>query len=230
MKDFQLSGSFSKSQSFLARVFMLMFVALGISAFFAISFGNSPDLMATLMTKMPDKKISLTALGWVVMFAPLIFVMIMSFGYQSLSKPSLMLLFMLYAAINGISLSFILLAYTTASLVGCFLSAAAMFGIMGAWGYVTKQDLTSWGSILFTALIGIIMSLLINTWLHSHILDYIISIIGVIVFCALTAYDVQKLKSMAYDDKAAIMGALELYLDFLNLFLFLLRLFGASKD
>ena len=225
-----MTGSFASSQSFLARVFMLMFIALGVSAFFAISFGNSPDLMATLMTKMPDKKISLTALGWVVMFAPLIFVMIMSFGYQSLSKPSLMLLFMLYAAINGISLSFIMLAYTTASLVGCFLSTAAMFGVMGAWGYITKKDLSSWGSILFTALIGIIISLFINMWLHSHMLDYIISIIGVVVFCALTAYDVQKLKSMAYDDKAAIMGALELYLDFLNLFLFLLRLFGSSKD
>jgi FtsH-binding integral membrane protein len=225
-----MTGSFASSQSFLARVFMLMFIALGVSAFFAISFGNSPDLMATLMTKMPDKKISLTALGWVVMFAPLIFVMIMSFGYQSLSKPSLMLLFMLYAAINGISLSFIMLAYTTASLVGCFLSTAAMFGVMGAWGYITKKDLSSWGSILFTALIGIIISLFINMWLHSHMLDYIISIIGVVVFCALTAYDVQKLKSMAYNDKAAIMGALELYLDFLNLFLFLLRLFGSSKD
>ena len=224
------SMSFTSSQSFLSRVFMLMFIALGVSAFFAISFGNSPDLMATLMTRMPDKKISLTALGWVVMFAPLLFVFIMSLGYQSLSKSSLMLLFMLYAAINGISLSFIMLAYTTASLVGCFLSAAAMFGVMGAWGYMTKQDLSSWGSILFTALIGIIISLFINMWLHSHMFDYIISIIGVIVFCALTAYDVQKLKSMAYDDKSAIMGALELYLDFLNLFLFILRLFGSSKD
>lgn len=225
-----MTSSFSSSQSFLARVFMLMFIALGVSAFFAISFGNSPDLMATLMTRMPDKKMSLTALGWVVMFAPLLFVFIMSLGYSSLSKTSLMLLFMLYAAINGISLSFIMLAYTTASLVGCFLSAAAMFGVMGAWGYITKKDLSSWGSILFTALIGIIISLFINMWLHSHIFNYIISIIGVIVFCALTAYDVQKLKSMAYDDKSAIMGALELYLDFLNIFLFLLRLFGASKD
>lgn len=225
-----MTSSFSSSQSFLARVFMLMFIALGVSAFFAISFGNSPDLMATLMTRMPDKKISLTALGWVVMFAPLLFVFIMSLGYSSLSKTSLMLLFMLYAAINGISLSFIMLAYTTASLVGCFLSAAAMFGVMGAWGYITKKDLSSWGSILFTALIGIIISLFINMWLHSHIFNYIISIIGVIVFCALTAYDVQKLKSMAYDDKSAIMGALELYLDFLNIFLFILRLFGASKD
>jgi FtsH-binding integral membrane protein len=209
---------------------MLMFIALCVSAFFAISFGNSPDLMSTLMTKLPNKKMSLTALGWVVMFAPLLFVFIMSLGYSSLSKTSLMLLFMLYAAINGISLSFIMLAYTTASLVGCFLSAAAMFGVMGLYGYITQKDLSSWGSILFTALIGIIISLFINMWLHSHIFDYIISIIGVIVFCALTAYDVQKLKSMAYDDKAAVMGALELYLDFLNIFLFILRLFGTSKD
>lgn len=107
-----------------------------------------------------------------------------------------------------------------------------MFGIMAIIGWTTKKDLTSWGSLLFMALIGILIVMCINFLLHSHMLDYIISIIGVVVFTLLTAYDVQKLKNMSYgsDKKASVMGALALYLDFLNLFLFLLRLFGVSSS
>lgn len=226
-----MSGSFARSQTFLSKVFTLMFVGLGISTLFAVLFGTNHELMSSLVTTLPNHKPSMTGLGWLVTFLPLIFVMIMSFGYSSLSKGSLMGLFLLFASINGISLSFVVMTYTTVSLVGCFASAAAMFGGMVLYGYTTKKDLTSWGAILFAALIAIIISLLINMFLHSQIFDYVISIIGVIVFCALTAYDVQKLKGMAYSEKSAIMGALELYLDFINLFLFLLRLFGgSSKD
>ena len=180
-------------------------------------------------------------LGWVVMFAPLGFVMLMSFGYQKLSAPAITALFLVYSAITGISLSFIILAYTPGSIVACFLSAAAMFGVMAVMGYTTKQDLTGFGRILTMGLIGIVIASLINMFMQNGTMDYIISFIGVMVFTGLTAYDVQKLKRIgagvefegteaASVRKLSIMGALNLYLDFINIFLFLLRLFGGRKD
>ena len=175
------------------------------------------------------------------MFAPLGFVLLMSFGYARLSAPVLLTLFLAYSAINGISFSFILLQFTAGSVLGCFLSAAAMFGIMAVMGYTTNKDLTSFGRIMMMGLIGIIVASLINLFLHSGTMDYIISFIGVMVFTGLTAYDVQKLKHIGEGSeyqgapaveikKRSIMGALTLYLDFINLFLFLLRLFGSRRD
>jgi len=183
----------------------------------------------------------LTMLGYVVLFAPIGFVLLMSFGFSRLSAPVLLLLFVMYSAINGISFSFILLAYTPGSVFGCFLSAAAMFGIMAFMGYTTRQDLTKFGRIMIMGLIGIIIASLINLFMGNSTLDYLISFIGVMIFTGLTAYDVQKLKNIgsglqyanvpATDvKKASILGALNLYLDFINLFLFLLRLFGGKRN
>jgi hypothetical protein len=226
-----VSLGMSASRIFINKVFGWMFLALGISALCAVGFASSPELMAQLAPKI-DGKTHLSWLGWLVMLAPLGFVLIMSFGYERLSDLSMTLLFIAFAAINGISFSFVLLAYTTGSIIGCFAGAAVMFGVMAVVGWTTKKDLTSWGNLLFMALIGIIVVLLINMFLQSAMLDYIISIIGVVVFTALTAYDVQKLKNMSYgnDKKASVMGALSLYLDFINLFLFVLRLFGVSSS
>jgi FtsH-binding integral membrane protein len=151
-----------------------------------------------------------------------------------------MALFMAYAIINGISFSFILLAFTPGSVLGCFLSASAMFGVMAFMGYTTDKDLTKFGRILMMGVIGVLIAMVINYFLHSSQLDYIISIIGVMVFTALTAYDVQKLKrigeGLEYENvsandtkKMSILGALNLYLDFINIFLFLLRLFGDRR-
>lgn len=226
------------AKSFMANVFLWMFIALGVSALFSYLFATNEQLLSYLVN--PEKG-GLNMLGWVVMFAPLGFVMLMSFGYSRLSAPAITALFVIYAAINGISFSFILLAYTASSVVGCFLSAAVMFGVMAVLGYTTKQDLTSFGRILTMALIGIVVAMLINFFMKSAMMDYIISIIGVIVFTGLTAYDVQKLKRIgagiefdgtaaASMKKLAILGALNLYLDFINLFLFLLRIFGGRKD
>jgi hypothetical protein len=153
-----------------------------------------------------------------------------------------MALFIAYAIINGISFSFILLAFTPGSVLGCFLSASAMFGVMAVMGYTTNQDLTKFGRILMMGVIGVLIAMVINFFLHSSQLDYIISIIGVMVFTALTAYDVQKLKrigegveyegGVAANDvkKMSILGALTLYLDFINIFLFLLRMFGNRRS
>lgn len=228
----------SIAKNFMANVFLWMFAALGISTLFALLFMNNPGLLLYLVDLETGK---LNMLGWITMFAPLGFVLLMSFGFSRLSAPVLTLLFLLYAAINGISFSFILLSYSVGSVVGCFASAAAMFGIMAFMGYTTTKDLTSFGKILTMALIGILVAMLINFFMKSSTMDYIISIIGVMVFTGLTAYDVQKLKRIGagieYGDvpaqetkKLAIMGALNLYLDFINIFLFLLRLFGGKRD
>lgn len=221
-------------KNFMANVFAYMFMALGISALFAYLFSTNLQLMQYLVSSTGR---GLNMLGYIVMFAPLAFVLLMSFGYSRLSAPVLVLLFVIYSALNGISFSFILLSYTSGTILACFLSAAAMFGLMAFMGYTTKQDLTKFGRILFMGLIGIIVASLINLFMGNSTLDYIISFIGVMIFTGLTAYDVQKLKNIGagiqYADvpasdvkKVSILGALNLYLDFINLFLFLLRLFG----
>lgn len=225
-------------KNFMANVFAYMFMALGISALFAYLFASNPELASYLVN---DTRTGLNLLGFIVMFAPLGFVLLMSFGYSKLSAPVLVLLFVLYSAINGISFSFILLAYAASSVLACFLSSAAMFGIMAFMGYTTKQDLTKFGRILFMGLIGIIVASLINLFMRSSSLNYLISFIGVAIFTGLTAYDVQKLKNIgsgiqygnvaaADVKKVSILGALNLYLDFINLFLFLLRLFGGRRN
>jgi len=178
-----------------------------------------------------------TTLGTIAMFAPLAFVMVMSFGMNRLSFPALALIFVLYSAATGISLSYILLIYTSSSVLGCFISASLLFAVMAFAGYTTETDLTKFGSILMMALVGIIIASIVNFFLGSSQLDYIISFIGVALFVGLTAYDMQRLKRIAagieYGDASAnkmvIMGALTLYLDFINLFLMLLRLFGSRK-
>ena len=148
-------------------------------------------------------------------------------------------LFLLYSALNGLTLSAVLLAYTGASVFMTFVICAGMFGAMSVYGMTTKKDLTSMGSFLFMGLIGILLASVVNMFMHSSAMNFVISIIGVIVFTGLTAYDTQKLRYMgetmpAGDDTAVqrgtILGALTLYLDFINLFLMLLRFFGARRD
>jgi hypothetical protein len=232
------TGKEVASRSFMANVFLWMGVALGVSAFFAYLFASNLSLLSYLID--PSGR-GLSMLGWVVMFAPIGFVLLMSFGFQRLSSPAMIMLFLIYSAINGISFSFILLAYTAGSVIGCFASAAGMFGVMAIMGYTTDKDLTGFGRIMMMGLIGIIIAMLINFFLKSSQMDYIISIIGVMVFTGLTAYDVQKLKrigaGMEYEGvgaentrKASVLGALSLYLDFINIFLFLLRLFGNRRN
>jgi FtsH-binding integral membrane protein len=225
----------TESKAYMTKVFMWMFGALALSGVFAVLFATNLELLRYLLKA--DGR-GLNTLGMITMFAPLIFVFIMSLGYNRLSAPAMTALFILYSAINGISFSFILLAYQLGSVIGCFFSAAAMFGVMAVMGYTTKRDLTNFGSLMIMGLFGVLIASLINFFLKSSGLDYIISFVGVAVFVGLTAYDVQKLKfigsglaSQGRDSKSklVIMGALTLYLDFINIFLFLLRLFGRRK-
>jgi FtsH-binding integral membrane protein len=222
------------SKTFMASVFSWMFAALAITSIVAYYFGNSQDLISLLIN--PEVG-GLTTLGYVTMFSPLAFVLIMSFGFNRISYPVLLFLFLLYSSVMGMSLSFIFWAYTASSIFSTFITASAMFGVMAVAGYTTKIDLTKFGSIMIMGLVGIIIASLINMFMHSDTMQYIISFVGVLVFTGLTAYDVQKLKNIgagvelgtATTSKLVIMGALSLYLDFINLFLMLLRLFGNRK-
>ena len=189
--------------------------------------------------------IGLTSLGntiynsgfaWVLMLAPLGVVFYMSFGIAKMSTAKAQTVFWIFAGLMGASLSSIFLAYTGTSITRVFFITAGTFGAMSIYGYTTKKDLTKLGSFLFMGLIGIIIASLVNIFLKSSMMYFIISIIGVLVFVGLTAYDTQKIKNMylASDSgevigKKAVMGALTLYLDFINLFIMLLRLFGQRR-
>ena len=177
-----------------------------------------------------------SGLKWVVMLAPLGIVFYMSFGINKMSSAKAQTVFWVFAALMGLSLSWILLVYTGVSVARVFFITSATFGAMSIYGYTTKRDLTKLGSFLMMGLIGIIIASLVNIFLKSTMMYFIISIFGVLIFVGLTAYDTQKIKNMyAVSDsgemlgKKAVMGALTLYLDFINLFIMLLRLFGQRR-
>ena len=221
------------AKTFMSGVFMWMFLALGITAVTAWLFASSQELI-TLLYK-PEGGMSIT--GWIVMLAPLGLVLWMSARFQRMSASTMVLIFILFSVLLGASLSSIFLIYTGASIVKTFVITSGMFGTMAVVGYTTKTDLTKFGSLMFMGLIGIIIASVVNMFMRSGTMDYIISFIGVLVFTGLTAYDVQKLKRIGSKvelgsegtRKLTIMGALTLYLDFINLFLFLLRFFGNRK-
>ncbi len=222
------------AKTFLSGVFMWMGLALSITALVSWLFASNQSLMSMLYDTQTG---SMNMTGWIVMLAPLGLVLWMSMGFQKLSASTLVLIFIAYSALMGASLSFIFLIYTLPSIAKTFVITAAMFGFMGVLGYTTKTDLTKFGSIMMMGLVGLIIASVINMFMHSDTMEYIISFIGVLVFTGLTAYDVQKLKRIGASvslgtetaRKVTIMGALTLYLDFINLFLFLLRFFGNRK-
>ncbi|MBK7911154.1 Bax inhibitor-1/YccA family protein [Candidatus Pollutiaquabacter sp.] len=223
------------SRSFISGVFSWMGIALAISAITAYVFGTDASYMSYLIN---TERGGLSVLGYIVMFAPIGLVLLMGFGINRLSVPALTGVFLVYSVLMGMSLSFIFLAYTQSVIYQVFFISAAMFGVMALLGYTTKTDLTKLGSLLFMALIGIVIASLVNMFLRSPGFSYVISFIAVIVFTGLTAYDVQKLKQIGTQTEAgteataklSIMGALTLYLDFINLFLALLRIFGGRRD
>jgi len=226
-------GTESHVRKFMANVFAWMFLALALTAIAAYYFASDPALISTLINEDGSR----TGLGYVVMFAPLGFVLALGMGFNRFSYSVVLTLFISYAIIMGVSLSFILLIFTGASIFNTFAICSAMFGVMAVLGYTTKTDLSKMGSLLMMALVGLIIASIINYFMNSDTMSYIISFIGVVIFTGLTAYDVQKLKDIAAGNayegettkKLVIMGALNLYLDFINLFLYLLRFFGDRK-
>ena len=174
---------------------------------------------------------------WLLIIAELVLVFVLSARINKMSVTTATIMLIVYSALNGATLSFIFLAYSLGSIAKTFFITTGMFGVMALVGATTKRDLSKMGSILFMALIGLIIASLVNIFLHSSGLDWIISLIGVVLFTALTAYDVQRVKRLAtesdiYDDtqvgRLAVISALSLYLDFINLFLYLLRFFGRN--
>jgi len=217
------------SRSFVANVFSYMTLALVITGVAAYWFAASGNLLALLQGS--------SILLWGIMLAPIGMVLIMSFAFNRLSFAALMGLFLAYSLVNGISLSVIFLIYSSAAISKVFFITAGLFATMAVVGYTTKTDLTKLGSILMMAVIGIVIASLVNYFLESAAFDYLISCVGVLVFTGLVAYDTQKVKRIgagveygtATAGKLALMGALSLYLDFINLFLFLLRVFGGRR-
>ncbi|HEX5320174.1 MAG TPA: Bax inhibitor-1/YccA family protein [Stellaceae bacterium] len=182
-------------------------------------------------------QIAHTPLIWVVMLAPLGLVLLLSFGVNRMSAASAQGVFWLYAGLMGISMASIFLVFTGASIARVFFITAGTFAAMSLYGYTTRRDLSQFGSFLFMGLIGIVIASLVNIFVASSALQFAISVIGVIVFTGLTAWDTQQIKEMYYEgdygevaSKKAVMGALRLYLDFINLFMMLLQLMGARRD
>ena len=181
-------------------------------------------------------QIAATPLIWVVMLAPLGFIFFLSFKIQTMRASTAQTLFWAFAGIMGLSMAFIFLAFTGASIARVFFITAGTFAAMSLWGYTTKRDLSGMGSFLFMGLIGIILASIVNMFIGSSALQFAVSVIGVIIFVGLTAYDTQKIKNeyAEWHDsetsaKLAIMGALRLYLDFINLFMLLLHFFGDRR-
>lgn len=234
-------------RSYMLKVYNLMMFGVGITGVAAY--------VTTLLTTTNDASqaaatmrggVMLTQLGvalytsplqWVVMLAPLALVFFLSFRIDKMSVSAAQGTFWAYAALLGVSLSSILLVYTAASITQTFFVTAASFGALSLYGYTTKRDLTGMGSFLVMGLFGIILASIVNIFLKSSGLEFAISIIGVLVFAGLTAWDTQKIKEMYFDaddevtyGRKAVMGALTLYLDFINLFLFMLRFLGNNRN
>jgi hypothetical protein len=230
-------------RAYMIKVYNLMGLGLVITAVAALGtvmLATTTDPSAAVAT-LPNGKM-LTSLGlalygsplrWVVMLAPLGLVFFLGFRVHTMSLQAAQTTFWAYAALVGVSLSSIFLVYTSASIVQTFFVTAASFGALSLWGYTTKRDLTGMGSFLIMGVFGLILAMLVNIFMQSSALQFAISAAGVLIFAGLTAYDTQKIKEMYWegDDvlvagRKAIMGALSLYLDFLNLFTFLLHFLG----
>lgn len=212
------------------KVYVWMTLALVITGFTAFGIAENPGLVYTIVTNR--------LLFWGLVIGEFALVMAIYGAIGRLSATAATLLFVLYSIVNGATLSVIFLAYTMTSIASVFFITAGTFAVMAFIGYTTKTDLTSFGKMLMMGLIGIILATVVNIFIGSSMLNMIVSYVGVVVFVGLTAYDSQKIKNLLYQvdnmseeaQKLALLGSLTLYLDFINLFLMLLRFFGGNRD
>lgn len=226
-KDYAMSTAFP---ALMRKVFVWMTLALAITGLTAYGVATSPALLSLIFSS------KVTFFGLIIAEFALVFAISGAINRLSLSTATL--LFILYSVINGATLSTIFFAFSVATIGKVFFITAGTFGAMALVGYTTKTDLTSMGKLLFMALLGIIIASVVNMFVGSSGLDLILSYVGVLVFVGLTAYDTQKIKQMCQSapdagestQKLALIGALSLYLDFINLFLYLLRIFGNNRD
>ncbi|WP_337784671.1 Bax inhibitor-1/YccA family protein [Prevotella sp.] len=212
------------------KVYVWMTLALVITGFTAFGIAENPGLVYTIVTNR--------LLFWGLVIGEFALVMAIYGAIGRLSATAATLLFVLYSIVNGATLSVIFLAYTMTSIASVFFITAGTFAVMAFIGYTTKTDITSFGKMLMMGLIGIILATVVNIFIGSSMLNMIVSYVGVVVFVGLTAYDSQKIKNLLYKvdnmseeaQKLALLGSLTLYLDFINLFLMLLRIFGGNRD
>ncbi len=225
----QKSSHAAEQQRFMLRVYNWMAAGIAITGFVALATASSAAMVELIFTN------SIIFFGLII--AELGIVYWLAASIQRISAKMAQGIFIAYSALNGLTLSAIFLTYTSSSIASTLFVTAGTFGAMSLYGYTTKKDITSWGSFGFMGLIGIIIAAIVNLFLRSEMLDFVISCIGVLVFVSLTAYDTQKIKTMNIignegseeDTKEAISGALILYLDFINLFLMLLRLLAVRR-
>jgi FtsH-binding integral membrane protein len=223
-------------RAYMLRVYNYMLTGLVLTGATALLTASTPFGQLFYRINPLTGAVGMTMLGLVALFAPLGLVLFMSFRIDRMSVSTAQSIFWAYAGLVGISLAPVLLVYTGASVAQVFFITAATFGAMSLWGYTTRSDLSGFGSFLFMGLIGIVIASLVNLFVHSSMMQWIISVAGVLIFTGLTAYDTQAIKEsyFAGDDgtvmgRKAIFGALRLYLDFVNLFLMLLRLMGNRR-
>jgi FtsH-binding integral membrane protein len=210
--------------SAMGRVYGHMGMAVLISMIASVLVASSPALMAVLFG---------TGLKWIIIFAPLVAILGMSLAYERMSKSTIQLMLYGFAVLMGLSFSTIFVVYQIGSIVTAFMGAAVLFGTLSFYGYFTKKDLSSWGTFLLVGLIAIIIASIINIFIGSTALQMTLSAVAILVFLGLTAYDTQRIREMVtYDNdgKMEVMGALSLYLNFINIFLSLLQLFGNRND
>lgn len=227
------SATVVNQKNLLASVFIWMFIGMVLTTIASLSFAYIPDLFDLMVNVEPDGYVKKSMLGHIITFAPLLMLIGLGAGYRKLSFTMLAAFFIGFSILFGVSLSYIFIIYQIGSIVNVFLSTCALFGVMAGVGYFTNTDLTKLGSILTIGLVGIFIASIINYFVGSSQMGYIISILAVVIFTGLTAYDMQKIKAMLQENdgsesfkKMALMGALNLYLDFINLFMALLNIFG----
>ncbi len=216
-------------RAYMMQVYNFMGIALGISGLVAFLTASSPVLMSALFG---------TPLSWVVMFAPLVFVFFFGYKLSSMTPEAARNYLWVFAGLMGLSLSTIFVIYTGTSIARAFFISATTFGLTSLYGYTTKKDLTALGSFMMMGLIGLLIASLFNIFLQSSAFQFATSVIGVLIFTGLTAYDSQRIKQMYYHSsgnaamasKMAVMGALSLYMDFINLFMMMLSLTGDRKN
>jgi len=224
-------------RAYMLKVYNYMAIGLVVTGLAAVgAFSAAVDGSGTQLTAF-GQAIYASPLRWVIMFAPLIAVLFLSFRIDRMSVGAAQALFWGYSALVGLSLSSIFLVYTGQSIAQVFFVTAASFGALSLYGYTTRRNLSAFGSFLIMGLFGVVIASIVNIFLQSSALGFAVSVVGVLVFAGLTAYDTQRIKEMYFegDDYAttgrkAIMGALQLYLDFINMFVMLLQLFGQQRD
>ncbi len=234
-------------RAYMLGIYNYMATALAVTAIAALGVANFATTTdpaqavgqignGTMLTAL-GAAIYTSPLRWVIMLAPLAFILVLSFGVQKLSKPAMTGLFYAFATLMGVSMSWIFMIYTPGSIVQTFFVTAAAFGALSLWGYTTKKDLSAMGTFLMMGLFGLIIAMLVNIFVGSSALQFAINVIGILIFAGLTAWDTQRLKN-TYDmvvgnaemmAKSSIMGALSLYLNFVNMFQFLLSFMGSQE-